>query len=253
MKRAIVVGASSGIGREVALLMLEEGWTLGIAARREERLEEIRRSFLDRVHTAVIDVCSANACDALLELLERMGGMDVYVHVAGVGKQNALLEEGVEEHTVATNTLGFTRLVDTAFGYMAEHGGGHIAVVSSIAGTKGLGVAPSYSATKAFQNNYVEALSQLARLRGLPISFTDIRPGFVDTDLLGTSHRYPMLMKKEKVARAAFRAIKKKRRVCIIDWRYRVLVAFWRLIPGWLWVRMPVKTKEKAGYSEVSK
>ena len=138
--------------------------------------------------------------------------------------------------------MGFTRMVDTAFNWFASHGGkGQIAVISSIAGVKGLGMAPSYSATKAFQNTYIEALQQLAHMRHLDISFTDIRPGFVKTDLLNDGKNYPLLMSKEIVSRQIFKAIKQQRSVKIIDWRYRILVFFWRLIPRWLWVRLPIK------------
>ena len=85
---------------------------------------------------------------------ERLGGMDVYFHVAGVGSQNPQLDPTVELHTVRTNVEGFTRMTTAAYGYFAAHGGGRIAVVSSIAGTRGLGVAAAYSASKRFQNTY---------------------------------------------------------------------------------------------------
>ena len=119
--------------------------------------------------------------------------------------------------------------------YMAEHGGGHIAVISSIAGTKGLGPAPAYSATKALQNTYIEALEQLANARKLNIRFTDLRPGFVDTDLLNDGNKDPLLLKKEKVARDIVRSIEKHRHVRVIDGRWRVITFAWRLIPKWLW------------------
>ena len=77
-------------------------------------------------------------------------------------------------------------------------------------------------------------------MRKLKIAFTDIRPGFVATDLLNKEHRYPMLMPLCPVARKAFRAIVRRRRRVIIDWKFSVLVFFWRLIPAGLWERMPV-------------
>ena len=130
-------------------------------------------------------------------------------------------------------------MVTAAFNYFKTRGSGHIAVISSIAGTKGLGVAPAYSATKRFQNTYIEALAQLARMQHLDIHFTDIRPGFVATDLL-KSGKYPMLMKADRVAQHIIKALREKRRVVVIDGRYRVLVFFWRMIPRWLWERLPI-------------
>lgn len=105
-----------------------------------------------------------------------------------------------------------------------------------------MGSAPAYSATKRFQNTYIEALEQLARMQHYPIRFTDIRPGFVATDLL-KGGRYPMLMQAPKVAARIVRAIDRRQTVAVIDGRYRVLVFFWRLIPRWLWKRMPVRNR----------
>lgn len=237
MKRAIIIGASSGMGREVARILLAEGWRVGVAARRTAPLRELEIANPKQVVSADIDVNDEEAPAKLLSLIERLGGIDLYFHAAGVGWQNPQLDLTVELDTVRTNGMGFTRLVDTAFGYMATHGGGHIAVISSIAGTKGLGPAPAYSATKAFQNTYIQALEQLANARRLPIRFTDIRPGFVDTPLLAGGH-YPMLMSSTAVARQIVRAVNRRRHVRVIDWRYRVLVFFWRLIPNVVWRRL---------------
>lgn len=231
MKKAIVIGSSSGIGLEVAQLLKSKGWTVGVAARREERLSEFPFS-------ARIDINSEDAGKQLLALIDKVGGMDLYFHASGVGHQNRMLDEDIELQTVTTNGLGFTRMVGTAFRYMAEHQGGHIAVISSIAGTKGLGPAPSYSATKAFQNTYIQSLEQLANARRLDIRFTDIRPGFVDTDLLNDGCRYPMLLDKTDVARDIIQSVEKQRHVRVIDWRWRLITAFWRCIPRFVWRRM---------------
>ena len=156
-KKAIVVGASSGIGREVARLLLAEGWRLGIAARREERLSELKSEAPGRVVTATIDVTQPDAEERLQELVERLGGMDLYFHASGVGHQNRTLKADIELHTMETNAAGFTRMVGAAYRYFAKQGGGHIAAITSIAGTKGLGPAPAYSATKALQSTYLQA------------------------------------------------------------------------------------------------
>jgi NAD(P)-dependent dehydrogenase (short-subunit alcohol dehydrogenase family) len=228
MKKAIVMGASSGIGLEVARLLKQEGWTVGVAARRVERLTEFE-------HTACIDVNAEEAGRLLLELADRIGGMDLYFHASGIGHQNRDLDERIELQTVATNGLGFTRMVGTAYRYMAGHGGGHIAVISSIAGTKGLGPAPAYSATKAMQNTYIQALEQLANARRLNIRFTDLRPGFVATDLLNDGNRYPLLLEKTAVARDMVRSIERHRHVRVIDWRWRAVTWLWRRIPRFVW------------------
>ena len=165
----------------------------------------------------------------------------MYFHSSGIGYQNARLDADIELNTLETNGTGFTRLVGTAFRYFREKGRGHIAVISSIAGTKGLGVAPAYSATKRFQNTYIDALEQLATMQKLNIRFTDIRPGFVATSLLNDGKNYPMLMKTPYAAKLIVKALKRNKRIAVIDWKYSILVFFWKLIPRCIWKRMKVK------------
>lgn len=242
MKRAIIIGATSGIGQEVAKCLLLEGWQIGIAGRRQSALETQQRVAPNQIEIQVLDVTQEDAAEKLNMLIDKMGGMELFLLSSGIGFQNMKLDIEVELNTARTNVEGFTRMVDTAFAYFKKNGGGHLAVISSIAGTKGLGVAPAYSATKRFQNTYIDALEQLAHLQKLNIHFTDIRPGFVATDLLNDGKHYPMLMKADKVGWHIARALKNKRRIVVIDWRYRILVFFWKMIPRWLWKRLPVKT-----------
>lgn len=247
-KRAIVMGATSGIGMEVAKLLAAQGWQVGIAGRRKERMETLMRPNCGIKAYRQIDVTHPDAPQQLFALIEDLGGMDLYFHSSGIGWQNSILDIDKELKTVATNALGFTRMVTTAFNYFAEQTlvtnttfpHFQIACISSIAGTKGLGAAPAYSATKRFQNHFLECLSQLAQIRQLPIHITDIRPGFVTTDLITGSH-YPLQLSPEKVAKHIIKAIRGRKAVVIIDWKYRILVFFWRLIPRWLWVRLKIQ------------
>ena len=233
--KIIIIGASSGMGLEVAKLLLAEGHHFGVAARREDRLQALKQLAPDRVETATIDVTAEDAPARLRELINHLGGMDLFFYSSGIGKQNRTLTPDIELNTVNTNGMGFTRMIGEAYRYFAEQGKGHIAAITSIAGTKGLGPAPSYSATKAFQNVYLQSLEQQANARGLNIRFTDIRPGFVNTDLLNDNFHYPMMLKPEKAARQIVRALKNKRHVQVIDWKYAILTPLWRLLPNPLW------------------
>ena len=235
MRRVIIIGASSGMGMEVAKLFLDEGCRLGVAARREDRLQALKQLAPDRVEVQAIDVTADDATSRLRALIDRLGGMDLFFYASGIGKQNRTLTPDIELNTVNTNGMGFTRMIGEAYRYFAERGEGHIVAITSIAGIKGLGPAPSYSATKAFQNVYLQSLEQQANARNLKIRFTDIRPGFVDTDLLAGNIRYPMMLKPEKVARQIVSAIHSHRHIKVIDWRYAVLTALWRRLPRSLW------------------
>ena len=240
-KKVIIIGATSGIGREVALIYIAQGWKVGVAGRREAELESLRAEYPEQVYAQTLDVTQEDAPEKLHALIEQVGGMDVFLLSSGIGKQNPTLETGLELATAATNVEGFIRMTNAAFHYFEQQGHGHLAVISSIAGTKGLGAAPAYSATKGFQNIYMDALDQLARMKKLNIQFTDIRPGFVATPLLNTQKKYPMLMEAPIVALDIVSAIEKKKRVAIIDWKFRLLVGFWRLIPKWIWLRLPIR------------
>ena len=249
-KKAIVMGATSGIGMEVAKLLAAKGWQVGIAGRRIERLQALIPDNKATPQGGIIcyqqiDVTSTEAPSQLLELIDKLGGMDLYFHSSGIGWQNNSLDIEKELKTVETNGLGFTRMVDTAFNWFATHhqnnSKARIACITSIAGTKGLGAAPAYSATKRFQNHYLECLSQQARMRHLHISITDIRPGFVKTALIAGS-TYPLQLQPEDVAKHIVRAIEKGKEVKVIDWRYAILVFFWHLIPRGLWTRLRITT-----------
>ena len=240
-KKVIIIGATSGLGREVALIYIAKGWKVGVAGRREAELEALRSAYPEQVSAQALDVTKEDAPEKLQALIEQVGGMDVFLLSSGIGKQNYTLETGLELATAATNVEGFIRMTNAAYHYFEKQGHGHLAVISSIAGTRGLGAAAAYSATKGFQHIYMDALDQLARMQKLNIRFTDIRPGFVATPLLTSSKKYPMLMDAPIVALDIVSAIEKKKRVAIIDWKFRLLVGFWRLIPKWIWLRLPIR------------
>lgn len=238
-KRIVIIGATSGIGYEVARLYQQQGWRVGVAGRRVEKLEMLRQQAPKKTEIQELDITRSEAPGQLEALIEKLGGMDVFLLSSGVGNQNRTLEPEIELNTVRTNVYGFTQMVMAAFHYFRSRGEGHLAIISSIAGTKGLGIAPSYSATKRYQNTYLDALAQLAYMEKLPIVFTDIRPGFVKTDLL-KNDKYPLLMQPDTVARKIVKAICQKKRRVIIDWRYALLVFFWKLIPPALWQRLSI-------------
>lgn len=245
MKRIVIVGATSGLGLETARLCIREGWRVGAAGRRIEALETLRAEAPDQVEIEPLDVNRNDAPEHLERLIQRLGGMDIYFHSSGIGSQNTELRPEIELATLRTNGEGFVRMVTAAFGYFRNRGGGHIAVISSIAGTRGLGAAPAYSATKRMQNTYIDALEQLSRMEGCGIRFTDIRPGFVATALLSPKDHYPMLMRPEKVAKRIMQLLKKPRRRVVIDRRYAVLVFLWRLVPAGVWARLRIRTRNK--------
>jgi short-subunit dehydrogenase len=249
-RKAIVIGATAGIGRAVAAEMTAAGWTVGLTGRRKDMLESFKAEHPEaEVYTSAFDVTAEDADVKLLELVEEVGDVDLIFMVSGFGKQNPEIDPELETATMRVNGMGFIRMVSTAFTYFKKEAGkgrldknrrGHIAIVSSIAGTKGLGVAPSYSATKKMQSTYIDALVQLSGMKGLPIDFTDIRPGFVKTDFLNSEKHYPMTLSLDTAAKSIFKALCRRRRKAVIDWKFAIITGFWSCIPQCIWERLRI-------------
>ena len=247
IERMIIVGATSGIGREVAERMAERGVRLGLAGRRLELLEELQAKYgHQRIAIAQLDVTEPTAAEALDTLLEEVGAPDVLLYASGVGKQNPDLEEVRELNTVRTNCEGMVRIVDRFVNYVkgktsySKRHKAHVAVITSVAGTMGMGQAPAYSASKSMQSAYLVALSQHVRMEHIPAIFSDIRPGFVATDILNPNKHYPMLISRERAARCILRGLKRRRRIITFDWRFRLITLVWRLIPRCIWERLRI-------------
>ena len=241
--KTIIIGATSGIGRAITEQLAAKGWQLGIAGRRISVLQEMQSKNLNIIATQEIDVTNDNAVEGLNGLIGKMGGnVDMFLHSSGIGYQNVELDAERELATVMTNALGMTRMVIAMFNYYVQHPEqkGQIAVISSIAGTKGLGAAPAYSSTKRYTRHYLECLSQLMHIRGIKnITITDIRPGFVRTPLL-KGDNYPVQLDVNDAARDILKGVLAHKSVVTVDWKYRILVFFWSLVPRWIWVRMRI-------------
>jgi short-subunit dehydrogenase len=248
MKKAIVIGASSGIGRAVASQLVERGWRVAVTARRTEALDELRVMYgADRVTTLSMDVTKDSATHQLDTLLADFGAPDLFFYASGIGGQNPELDIDKELDIIRTNCEGMVRVVDHFVNYVRRSEAydkrhkAHIAVITSVAGTRGIGTAAAYSASKAMQSEYITALSQLCSMERIPARFTDIRPGFVKTAILNPNKRYPMLISVERAAQHILRGLKRRRRVLIFDWRFKLLVLLWHLIPRCVWERLRVR------------
>src|SRR5690554_2584678 len=182
MKKAIIVGATSGIGKELAQLLVTHNYKVGITGRRTVLLEEQKSQNPNAYITRTFDVTDTTVIEENLNaLVTELGGLDLLIISSGTGAINLKLDFEIEKRTIDTNVSGFTCVADWGFNYFQNQKSGHLVAISSIAGLRGSGVAPSYYATKAFQINYLEGLRQKAKQIKQPIYITDIRPGFVDT------------------------------------------------------------------------
>ena len=237
--RILILGASSGIGQEVARQLINMGWTVSVAARREAPLVSLKAIEPSRVEYAVVDILAEDACARLQQLADRTGGIDIYLHAAGIGSQNRQLVLQTEEETVRTNALGFTRAMNWAYHYFEQQGEGHIAVISSIAGTKGLGPAPAYSATKAYLRSFGKSLHYEFRPYGVGV--TTVCPAAIATPLYRMSPRLmnwglktALVHTPKWLVKRAQRAMFRGRRVVSPSLMNLWLPAFISLLPGFL-------------------
>lgn len=243
MKKIIIIGASSGMGMRVASDFARMGWRVGVAARREEPLKELKALYPDRIEYMTIDVTAPDAVERFYKLIELIDGMDYMLYAAGCGWRNPELDAARDEETVGVNVLGFTRMVNAAYKYFKDTANvhrGHIAVITSVAGTKGIGISATYSASKRYQWTYLQAIDQLAHQQRVNVAITDIRPGFVDTPLLNGKTDYPLEMSIDYVAPRLEKAILRSRRVAVIDSRWAVVTALWKMVPDCLWRRIEI-------------
>jgi len=228
--KAIIIGATSGIGKALAGALSAEGYVLGLTGRREALLDELMQALPNEAHISVMDVRNTSAAMAQFsDLLARMGGAEMVIINAGIGHPNPKLDPALELETIDTNVSGFVAVADVAYSYFAERGDGHIVGISSIAALRGTAMGPAYGASKAFISNYMEGLRMRSMKKGHGITVTDVRPGFVDTPMAKGD-----LFWVAPVAKAAaqiVRAIKAKKARVYITRRWLLIAWLLKLLP----------------------
>jgi len=232
---AIVVGATSGIGRALTELLVSNGCRVGVTGRRRELLDEIKQQYGDKVVCRQIDVDSPQeAMTALADLISELIDVDLIVITAGTGMPNPDLAWEPEAATIATNVTGFAAMATAAMRYFLARGSGHLVSLSSIAAFRGSHEAPAYNASKAFVSNYAEGLRIKAARSGKPIYVTDILPGFVDTRMAQGEGLF-WVASPEKAARQIYDAIRARRSRAYITRRWRLVAILLQIMPDFIY------------------
>lgn len=238
MKKAIVVGATSGIGKGLAKILTENNYLVGITGRRNELLSALKKERPNQFFTKTFDITNFQlTTERLNELTEELGGLDLIVISSGTGDLNDKLDFETEKRTIDTNVLGFTNIADWAFNYFMKQKSGHLVAITSIGGLRGSRLAPSYNASKAYQMNYVEGLRQKVKKLNLPVTLTDIRPGLVETAMAKGEGLF-WVMPVEKATNQIFQAIKKKKKIAYITKRWLLIATVIKLLPGFIYERI---------------
>ena len=233
MKKIIIIGATSGIGRALAKVFVENEYIVGLSGRRSELLNSIKQERPDRYFIKKLDVTDTDSLPVRLNaLVEEIGGLDILVNSAGFGHSNEELDFSIDKQIIDINVVGFTAVIDWAYNYFKQNGSGHIVGISSVSGVRGHRFGSfAYSAAKSFQMIYLEGLRHKIIKAKLPINVTDIRPGFVDTDMID-KEKYFWVISADKAARQIFKSITKKKKMIYITKRWIILVALLKIIPN---------------------
>lgn len=237
MKRAVIVGASSGIGKELARLLARKGHVLGLTARRGELLQALREELPSETYIRISDVRSTeDTRKDLTDLIAEMGGVDLVILCAGIGHLNPDLDLDKELETIATNVQGFTVAANVAFRHFLRQGHGHLVGISSLAALRGNRHAPAYNASKAYMSNYLQGLAQKAARSCPAIAVTDIQPGFVDTDLAKGVGLF-WVAPAAKAAEQIYVAIERRTSHAYVTRRWRLIAWLLKTMPDFVYNR----------------
>ena len=236
MKKAIIIGATSGIGKELAKLLSIEGYSLGISGRRLHLLEELKTEMSTHTYIQDMDVSDSNSIKGLQNLIAAMNGVDLIIISAGTGSVDPDLPWDKEKETIETNVLGFAAMANVAFHHFNQKGSGHLVGISSIAAIRG-GDAPAYSASKAFVSNYLQSLRYVISKSKASITVTDIQPGFVDTAMAKAPNLF-WVASPQKAAIQIYETIKKKKKHAYITKRWRLIAWALKLMPDFMYEKI---------------
>ena len=234
----IIIGATSGIGRALFEKYSADGNRIGIVGRRTHLLDELRQEYPGTTITATADITKqeeiARAIDALRSELKYI---DLAIVCSGMGDINASLDYALERPTIDTNVTGWTFVIDTLYHIFEHQGYGLLVAITSAGGLRGEPMAPAYSASKAYQINYMEALRKKAYKSGNHIHITDIRPGLVNTAMAKGEGLF-WVMPVEKVASQIITAIHKKKYKVYVTKRWHILAIINKNLPYALYKRL---------------
>jgi short-subunit dehydrogenase len=235
---AIITGASSGIGWELAKTLATQHCAVGVLARRKERLETL----VQEIHTAggraafaVADVGDrAATVTAIHALRDQLGPVDLLIANSGVGVPTLLEPINIEEveRMFRVNVLGVVYAIEAVLPDMLQRGKGHLAAISSQAAFLGMPGESGYCASKAAVNSYMDGLRVQLRRRGIHV--TTICPGFIATEMTAVNKfKMPWLMNADRAAKLIAKALARKKKVYSFPWQMNVLMSIATWLPDW--------------------
>lgn len=238
MKNAIVIGATSGIGKALTTCLLKKGWQVGITGRRLALLNELKTTAPDQVICQSQDIQDLEESPkAITQLWSVLGKIDLVIVSSGMAHLNRNFQWDPEWESIQTNVVGTARVYQQVYDHFKVQGYGHLVGISSIASIRGNRHSPSYGASKAFQANYLEALRCMSKKQKQNIDITDIQPGFVDTAMAKGEGLF-WVASTEKAAHQMLRAIQRKKRKVYVSKRWSIIALLLKILPSTLYERI---------------
>ncbi|HUK61097.1 MAG TPA: SDR family NAD(P)-dependent oxidoreductase [Stellaceae bacterium] len=240
IQRVWITGASSGIGRELALHYARAGATVAASARRREELDALAAMVPGRIHAFPVDVADAGAMASAVPAIETaIGPLDLAI--LGAGTFTPLEIDGFDvalfRRHVEINYMGVVHGIAALLPHFLARGSGYFAVIASVAGYRGLPTAAAYGPTKAALINLCEALKPDLDKRGVGISI--VNPGFVRTAMTeANKFAMPFLMEPEDAARRIAEGLAAGRFEVAFPRRFTFMLKLARLLPYGLYFRL---------------
>ena len=239
MKKVLITGATSGIGRELAIQYVAQGARVSLVGRRTERLKELKSELGHSVFYRTLNVTDYGKAEiAYNELISEMGGLDIMILNAGISRDKLLPPWRSDKQTISVNVMAFAHGMHFAFDHFSKQGYGQIVGMSSVSAHMASGRAAAYTASKSFISNYMTGFRQKAKRVDADITITDLKPGYVWSEITQNNPNMFWVSSTEKAARQMIRAIDKKKNHAYVTTRWRFVVWLAKLTPQFIWDRL---------------
>jgi short-subunit dehydrogenase len=240
---AVITGASSGIGWELAKTLASKQCAVGVVARRKDRLEALVQEIIasgGKAAFATADVADRSQTVAAIHALrDQLGPVDLLIANSGVGIPTTIEPINMDdiELSFKVNTLGVVYAIEAVLPEMLQRGTGHLAAVSSLASYLGMPGESAYCASKAAVNFYMDGLRIQLRRRGVHV--TTLCPGFIETPMTAANtFKMPWLMSAERAAQKMIWALERKKKTYNFPWQTTLLIKAARWLPEWMLERI---------------
>ena len=245
-----ITGASSGIGKALAIKFAEKGWTVAASARRESLLQELNK-INQNIYSFPLDVTEIENCKLVAnKIIEKFGGIDICVFGTGMHdpKSEKRFNLNKIREIMEVNYFGTMNSINSIYEYFSDKKNGQISIISSVAGYRGLPAAGAYCASKAALTSYAESLNFDMQMKNVKVSL--ISPGFIKTPMTDQNDfPMPMIKSPEFAANEIFKGLTEKKSFEIhFPKAFTYFLKFLQILPSSIYFKLVSKGMKKIDY-----